>query len=327
MSFGALRVVARMTAQMIDEETFSELAERHRRELHVHCYRMLGSFHEAEELVQDTFLRAWRARAAAAGPDTFRAWLYRIATNVCLDRLRADARRVVTRPGDSPAEVPWLEPYPDTLLAAAEEGPHALAVAKETIELTFLVAVQHLPPRQRAALLLRDVLGWSAKETAEVLATSVAATNSALQRARATLEQHLPAERSEWAPGTDASAAERALLEQLIEAFEAGDPARMEALAHEDLRVTMPPSAQVFEGLAAMAPLYQQAFRSGMGEWRRVATRVNRMPALVGYLRAPGDSHFRPFMLDVIRVVDGRVAEYTTFAPRAFAALGLPATL
>src|SRR5262249_11486728 len=140
------------------------------------CYRMLGSFHEAEELVQETFLRAWRARDGVENP---RPWLYRIATNACLDRMR---RTAVS------GEVPWLEPYPDVLLDKAP-GPAEQAVTRETIELTFLVAVQHLPPRQRATLLLRDVLGWSAKETAETLEMSVAAANSALQRARATLEE------------------------------------------------------------------------------------------------------------------------------------------
>ena len=304
---------------MIDDATFTELAETHRRELHVHCYRMLGSFHEAEELVQETFLRAWRARAAA---QDFRPWLYRIATNVCLDRIRSDSRRTVTT-----GEVAWLEPYPDNLLDGRSRAADEQTITRETIELTFLVAVQHLPPRQRAALLLRDVLGWSAKETAETLETTVAAANSALQRARATLEEHLPAERAEWAPGSDASAAERALLNELIAAFEAGDAQRMEALAHEDVRVTMPPYPDSYNGRAEMQPLYDRAFRSGMGEWRRVATRVNRMPALAGYLRRPDDDAFRAFMLDVIRIVDGRVAEYTTFNHDLFAAAGLPDVL
>jgi RNA polymerase sigma-70 factor (ECF subfamily) len=185
-----------------DEAAFSALAERHRRELHVHCYRMLGSLDDAEDAVQETLLRAWRGRATfeAGRPGaSLRAWLYRIATNVCLDALKRLPRRVLasslgpphdpTLPALAPVDLPWLEPYPDTLLdgvAAAEDGPEAVVVSRETIEIAFLAAIQLLPPRQRATVILFDVLGWSARETAELLDTSVAAVNSALQRARAT---------------------------------------------------------------------------------------------------------------------------------------------
>jgi RNA polymerase sigma-70 factor (ECF subfamily) len=186
-------------------DDFTALTRRHRREIHVHCYRMLASFDEAEDAVQETFLRAWRSADGFVG-ESIRPWLYRIAPNVCLDALRSRSRRaramVVT-------EVPWLQPYPDLLLdeiPATDDEPDALVVARETIELAFLVAVQILPPRQRAVLLLRDVLGMSASETAELLEASVAATNSALQRARATLQEHLPSHRAEWraqAPSDD----------------------------------------------------------------------------------------------------------------------------
>jgi RNA polymerase sigma-70 factor, ECF subfamily len=183
-----------------DEAAFATLVERHRRELHVHCYRMLGSFEDAEDLVQETFLRAWRKRASFRGRSSFRAWLYRIATNVCLDALARDKRRAA-RP--SPFDVPWLQPGdPDHVLggiAAAEAEPDAVIVSKETIELAFLVAIEHLPPRQQAALILRDVLGWSARETASLLEGSVVSVNSALQRARATLREHLPPRRLDWA--------------------------------------------------------------------------------------------------------------------------------
>ena len=162
-----------------DEPAFAALTERHRRELHVHCYRMLASFDEAEDAVQETFLLAWRGRSGFDGGSQFRAWLYRIATNVCLDMLRRSSRRTA---GSSFAEVPWLQPYPDLLLEAAapsDEQPEAVAIRRETISLAFLAALQVLPPRQRAALIARDVLGWPATETASALGTSVAAANSA----------------------------------------------------------------------------------------------------------------------------------------------------
>jgi RNA polymerase sigma-70 factor (TIGR02960 family) len=173
-----------------DEAAFSELVERYRPEMQVHCYRMLGSYEDSEDAVQETLLRAWRRRETFEGRSTFRAWLYRIATNACLDALGRRERRLQTATG---AEVPWLQPYPDRLLeevAASEEEPGALVVAKETIELAFIVAIQHLPPRQRAVLILRDVLGWTAKDTAALLETSVASVNSALQRARGALKRH-----------------------------------------------------------------------------------------------------------------------------------------
>ena len=182
-----------------NESAFAALFERHRRELHVHCYRMLGSLEDAEDLVQETFLRAWRKRASFQGRSSFRAWLYRIATNVCLDALARDRRRA---PPSSPVDVPRLQPDPDHLLdgiAPAEAEPDAAIISKETIELAFLVAIHHLPPRQRAALILRDVLGWSARETASLLEGSVVSVNSALQRARATLREHLPPRRLDWA--------------------------------------------------------------------------------------------------------------------------------
>ena len=182
----------------MDHSAFAALAERHRRELHVHCYRMLASFDDAEDAVQETLLRAWRSRAGFAAGAQNRAWLYRIATNVCLDQLRVRSRQAKAM--QPVADVPWLQPYPDRLLdqaAADDDRPDAIAVHRETIELTFLAALQVLPPRQRAALIVRDVLGWPATETAALLQTSVAAANSAVQRARSVLREHLPAQRTE----------------------------------------------------------------------------------------------------------------------------------
>ena len=195
-----------------DESAFAAVAERHRRELHVHCYRMLASVDEAEDAVQETFLRAWRNRDGFDGSSLLRAWLYRIATNVCLDMLRRRSRRLATM--HSFADVSWLQPYPDRLLdevAPSDEQPDAVVVKRETVELAFLASLQVLPPRQRAVLIARDVLGWPAAEAAALLETSVVAANSALQRARATMQKHLPARRGEWSAG-EPSPEERALL-------------------------------------------------------------------------------------------------------------------
>jgi RNA polymerase sigma-70 factor (ECF subfamily) len=315
-----------------DESAFAGLVEPHRRELHVHCYRMLGSFEDAEDLVQETFLRAWRSRATFERGAFFRAWLYRIATNACLDSLRRKARRV-TSP-ESFAELPWLQPYPDRLLdelAPSEEQPDAVVVARETIELAYLAVIQLLPARQRAVLILRDVLGWSASETAEALEMSVAAANSALQRARSTLQEQ-PPERRLQSSTADTSAEEQALLQGFIETHMSGDAAAALALVREDIRVTMPPHPFFYEGRAALAGLMARAFGGdgmgdGMGDWRVLATSANRQPAAAGYLLAPGDTVYRAFKLDVLRVRDGLIAEITTFDARLFEAFGLPLRL
>ncbi|HZD02592.1 MAG TPA: RNA polymerase subunit sigma-70 [Actinomycetes bacterium] len=310
------------------EKDFAVLAERHRRELHVHCYRMLGSFDEAEDAVQETFLRAWRNRASFEGDTLFRAWLYRIATNVCLDMIRSRSRRVSEL--RSFAEIPWLQPYPDRLLdeiAPADEQPDAVVVSRETIELAFLAALQVLPPRQRAALILRDVLGWPASETASLLDTSVAAANSALQRARATMQRHLPSHRLEWS-ALEPSAEERMLLERFIDAHERCDVAAAVAIASQDLRVTMPPNPFFYDGLEMVAPLLERAFGEERdGDWRLLPTMANRMPTAASYLRRPGDSEFRAFKFDVLRVEDGVIAEITTFGAGLFPAFGLAPTL
>jgi RNA polymerase sigma-70 factor (TIGR02960 family) len=308
-----------------DEPAFAALAERHRRELHVHCYRMLASFDEAEDAVQETFLNAWRGRSGFAGGSQFRAWLYRIATNVCLDMLRRDARRATGM--RSPAEVPWIQPYPDLLLdqaAPPDQQPEAVAIQRETISLAFLAALQVLPPRQRAALIARDVLGWPASETASALGTSVAAANSALQRARATMQSHLPPRRAEWS-AREPTAGERALLEQFIEAHERLDAEAAMAIAAQDVRITMPPHPWHFDGPESIRPLMANAV--DMGEWRLVPVGANRMPAAASYLRRPGDSEFRAFKLDVMRIEAGLIAEITTFNADLFPAFGLPPTL
>jgi RNA polymerase sigma-70 factor (ECF subfamily) len=320
-----------------DESAFGALAERYRRELQVHCYRMLGSLHDAEDEVQETFLRAWRGRKTFQGRSTFRAWLYRIATNACLDALARDPRRppaaqpaaAASVPAQPRSEIAWLEPYPDRLLAPSDEEPDAVVVAKETIELAFLAAIQHLPPRQRAVLILRDVLGWSAKDTAELLESSVPSANSALQRARATLKQQLPERRLEWAPDSDPGEQERELVQRYVEATERGDADAVAALMREDARFSMPPQPEWYAGREAIVRGWMDGgFGSeGFGEFRCVATRANRQPAVACYVRSPGESAYRALAIDVLRIEDGRVAEITAFPSDVFAAFGLPLEL
>jgi RNA polymerase sigma-70 factor (TIGR02960 family) len=297
---------------------------QHRRELHVHCYRMLASYDDAEDAVQETFLRAWRSRETFDGEHP-RAWLYRIATNVCVDRARALQRRA-----RSGTEVSWLTPYPDTVLddvPATADEPDEAYVARETIELAFLAALQVLPPRQRATLLAREVLGLPAADTARLLETSVAAANSALQRARETMRRHLPSHRSDWS-AAEPSADEKRLLATFIDAHERCDAEAALAAAATDLRVTMPPYPWRYDGLVAVAPLMERAFGPDRdGDWRLLPTGVNRMPAAASYLRRRGDTAYRPMKLDVLRVEGDVIAEITTFGPALFPALHLPEVL
>jgi RNA polymerase sigma-70 factor (TIGR02960 family) len=311
-----------------DDTTFAAQAEPHRRELHVHSYRMLGSFDEAEDAVQETFLRAWRSRDSFDGSSAFRAWLYKIATNVCLDAIRRSNRRPKSRSLDSLGEVPWLQPYPDRLLdeiAPSEAEPDAIAVARETIELAFLAAIQLLPPRQRAVLILRDVVEWSASETASLLDMSVAAVNSALQRARATMAANRPHGRIGKPPASPTSA-ELDLLRRSIDAHERADVAALAELLRDDVRIAMPPLPFWFNGKDMFVPGLEAGLKDP-GQWRLVPIAANRMPASASYLRANGDSVFRAFKLDVIRVEGSKVAEITTFGDSLFPAFGLPMTL
>jgi RNA polymerase sigma-70 factor (TIGR02960 family) len=306
---------------------FEQQAESHRRELHVHCYRLLASYDDAADAVQETYLRAWRGREGFDGTH-LRAWLYRIATNVCLDVSRSRARRTSSA---RMSEIAWLTPYPDPLLdeltAPADDGPEAVVVRRETVELVFLAALQVLPGRQRAALVARDVLGLTAQETAGLLGTSVAAANSAVQRARETMRQHVPSHRSDWG-AREPSPDEKRLLAAFVDAHERLDTRAVLAVASTDLRVTMPPNPMRVDGLAQLAPLLERAFGPQRdGDWRLLPTAVNRMPAAASYLRRPGDTVFRPFKLDVLRVEDDRIAEITTFGYRWFPDLGLPQVL
>jgi RNA polymerase sigma-70 factor, ECF subfamily len=309
----------------VDDAAFSELAERYRPEMRVHCYRMLGSFEDSEDAVQETLLRAWRRRETYQGRSTFRAWLYRIATNACLDALGRRERGLQAATGP---EVPWLQPFPDHLLdeiPADEDEPDAAVVAKETIELAYMAAIQHLPPRQRAVLILRDVLDWSAKDTAGLLDSSVASVNSALQRARAAMKRHLPERRLEWAPGADANQEEQALLERYLNATEEADAEAFVEMMREDARFSMPPEPGEWVGRRTIVDSWSEAFDTeNFGHVRGVVTRANMQPALACYLKRPGEHEYRPMALDVIRIEEGLVAEIVTFPPQVFPSFGLP---
>jgi RNA polymerase sigma-70 factor (ECF subfamily) len=323
-----------------DRDSFAAETARYRRELEVHCYRMLGSREDAEDLVQETFLRAWRRRETFRGTSSLRAWLYGIATNACLDALERRGRRLLPQlvepPADPlapppPSEGGWLEPYPDRLLdeiVADELGPDETVVARETIELAFLVAIQHLPPRQRAVLILRDVLGWSARETAEMVGASVIAANSALQRARETLKQHLPADPLEWTRPPATAEDEQALLLRYVDAWARADVDGLVALLSEEARFAMPPTSAWYDGRAAIrAFLAGHALAPGgpgVGA-TRIATRANRQPAFALYLADPDGGPPKPFGLEVLRIENGEIVEIDVFLdaelPQRFAAL------
>ena len=322
-----------------EESAFVALAERYRRELHVHCYRMVASLEDAEDLVQDTLLRAWRARTAFEGRSSFRAWLYRIATNACLDMLKRRPRRVlppdVVKASDpsldaqGTSDLPWLDPYPERLLeslASSDEGPETAVVRKETIELSFLAAIQHLPPRRRAVLILRDVLGWSAKDSADALGLSVASVNSALQRARRTLRDNLPERRLAWPSTPTSSADDLALLRRYMDVHERGDADGLARLLREDARISAPPLPLWYEGRDAIVSATQRL--AAADRFRYLAAGSNMQLAAASYVRSDGDSVYRPMGIDVLTIESGLVAEITVFLrPDLFKTFGLPAAL
>ncbi len=321
-----------------DEAAFNKVAARHRRELMIHCYRMLGSRQDAEDAVQDALLRAWKYRESLKQGAPLRPWLYRVATNACLDvigrdphrsALAAKASAEVSGAPLASAEVTWLQPIPDAMLDPAvprDFEPESLVLTQETIGLAFLTVIQLLSPQQRAVLILRDVLGWSAQETAELLDVSVAAANSALQRARATLGEKLPSRRPEWAAGADASAAERELLRRYIEACEKADISGFESLLREDAVCRMPPQPEVSVGRAAIVKLFTDAGfgTEAFGQLRCVITRANRQPAVAVYVCSSGETIYRAMAVDILQIEDGIVTEIITFGPEVFPVFELP---
>jgi RNA polymerase sigma-70 factor (ECF subfamily) len=285
---------------------------------------MLGSFEDAEDTVQETFLRAWRRRETFEGRSTFRAWLYRIATNACLDLLAK--RRPEPATG---GEVPWLQPYPDRLLdelpAATRTSRRTVAVARETIELAYLVAVQHLAPRPRAVLILRDVLGWPAKDVAELLGDSVNSVNSALQRARAGMREHLPAERQDWTGGEE-DAGTRELVRRFTDASVATDidRARRHAAGRRPL-LDAAHAGRVRRPRRGGEQLVEDGSRHGAPARR--PTSVNRQPAVAFYHWNGRRGAYLPLTIDVLRITGGAITEIFTFHDDQFPRLGLPERL
>ncbi|WP_055603942.1 sigma-70 family RNA polymerase sigma factor [Streptomyces aureus] len=310
--------------------------DKYRRELTGYCYRMLGSSFEAEDAVQDTMMRAWKAIDSFEGRSSLRSWLYRIATNVCLDALNAGNRRA--RPMDltSPTpvaqaqlvkqpEVTWLEPVPDGRVLPSVADPAETAVSRETVRLAFVAALQHLPPKQRAVLILREVLAWKASEVAELLDTSVASVNSALQRARATLAEQAPAA-SDSANPLDEE--QKALLERYVAAFEGYDMKALTALLHEDATMSMPPYDLWLQGHDDIV-----GWMLGVGEVcagsKLVPTVANGSPAFAQYHPDPSTGGFSPWALIVLELRDGKVAGMDFFldTDRWFPLFDLPARL
>lgn len=324
----------------LTETDFAALTEQHRREIQVHCYRMTGSYDDAEDLVQETFLRAWRARDGFQGRASARTWLYRIATNACLDFQRRTARRpqryeplpgMRHGSGEPPGRVTWLQPYPDDELPVVEgEQPESAAVSRETLELVFLAAIQYLPARQRAALILRDVLGLTAAETAEALELTVASVNSALQRARPTLREHLPRQRADWT-ATEPTESQRAVLKRYMAAAERLDFDAMAGVLAEDVVLTMPPNPFWFAGRDALLDFIRISLDPAapmfLGHWRHLPARANGQLAAGGYVRRPGTNVYRAQVLDVLRFEGDRIVEVTSFEPHLFPAFGLPLRL
>jgi RNA polymerase sigma-70 factor, ECF subfamily len=338
-----------LAAQAGDQMAFETLVQPYRRELLVHCYRMLGSLHDAEDLVQETLLRAWEKRATLTSPQSYRAWLYRIATNLCLNTLRGTSRRLLpteTHPRSEPVgprpaplrEPIWLEPFPDELLADDPQAdPEGHALSHERITLAFLIALQHLTPAQRAILLLRDVLGWEAREVAEWLNFSVPAVNSALQRARRTLQQYNieskiegEAPIVEYRPdaGTPAPELVKKLLDRYVALWEQADIPGFVALLREDAWFTMPPLPVWYQGRAAISTLLA-TYIFTPGRKRRLLPRpANGCPAFGLYQREPGAEDYRLLGLIVLGVEGEQIASLVAFLePSRLSHFDLPPTL
>jgi RNA polymerase sigma-70 factor, ECF subfamily len=313
-----------------DEEGYRRLVEPHRQELHAHCYRMLGSVHDAEDALQEALLRAWRGLPRFEGRSSLRSWLYRIATNACLDVVARRPKRVLPidyapaadphgGPGEPAVESVWMEPYPDERFGV-EDGlaaPDARYERRESVELAFVAALQHLPATQRAVLILREVLGFSAREVAETLETTTASVNSALQRARAAADERLP-ERSQQAT-LRALGDERVreIVEQYVDAWDRGDVDAVVAMLAEDAAFAMPPLRTWFSGREAIRVFLAGWPLSGAWRWRHVPARSNGQPALAFYAWDPEVGSHLPFALNVLTLRGELISDVTAFVARS----------
>jgi RNA polymerase sigma-70 factor (ECF subfamily) len=324
-----------------DEDAFRRLVEPYHAELHAHCYRMLGSVHDAEDALQDVLLRAWRGLRRFEGRSSLRSWLYRIATNACLDMAARRPKRVLPLdygppgdPHDGPAaplsESVWLEPYADEQLGheARLAAPEARYEQREAVELAFVAALQHLPPKQRAALILREVLGFSAQEAAEALATTVPSVKSALQRARKAVNERLPKQTQQATLRSLGDERIRELVDAYMDAWERDDVDAVVAMLTKDATIAMPPTPTWYRGREAIATFYAEWALSGELSWRHVPARANGQPAVACYAWDASKETYVARVLDVLTLRGARIAEITAFAdPDAFRRFGLPGEL
>jgi RNA polymerase sigma-70 factor (ECF subfamily) len=330
-----------MNLRAVDRSEFGALVEPYRRELQAHCYRLLGSVQDAEDMVQETFLRAWRRRETFAGRASFRAWLYKIATNACLDALDKRPRRVVpiTRQAVSTLNEPippaitepiWLEPYPDDLLAADDANPEGYVVARENISLAFIAALHLLPPRQRAILILRDVLDWQANEVADLLNLTVPAVKSALHRARTTLAKYDPNVGFESLAAAALDDSTQTQLDHYVRAWEMADIGALLALLKDEATFSMPPIPSWYRGRATIGGLVAKTVFSddASGRWRLLPTRANRQIAFGLYRHDPERGGHQAYGIQVLTFTDGLIADITTFrVPALFPYFKLPTAL
>jgi len=317
-------------SQQADTEPgeFADLTEPFRRELLAHCYRMLGSVDDAEDVVQETYLRAWRSYGGFEGRSSLRTWLYQIATNACLTAREHRARRALPSGLGAPGEdrdagsgLEWLQPMPDALVTAESDDPAVIAATRDSLRLALIASFQYLPPRQRAVLLLREVLAFSADDVARMLGTSTVAVKSALQRARARLSDVAPADHQIAEPTEPAA---RSLLDQYIAAFETADAAALERLLRRDAMLELPPSSVWFAGGEAIATAV--AGLGYPGEWRMIPTAANGQPAAAAYRRG-ADGSYRAYGVVVLTVSPTGIARIVVFGdPGLFGRFGLPPT-
>ena len=317
-------------AQRGDESAYQSLVEQHRRELHAHCYRMLGSVHDAEDALQDAFLRAWKGLHGFEGRSSPRSWLYKIATNTCLDTIArrprqrvlpfeyAPATEPLAGPGAPVTESVWIEPYPDEMLGLQDgfASPEARYERRESVELAFVAALQHLPARQRAVLILREVLGYSAAEVADLLDASVASVNSALQRARAAVDERLPdpSQQQTLRALGDERIAE--LVDRYVEAWERNDVDTVVAMLTEDAAISMPPLSSWFGPRDVFATFLAAFPLSGAWRWKVARTTANGQPALGFYAWDDAAAAHLPFALNVLSLRGDRIKDVTAFVVR-----------
>jgi len=310
------------------EDAFGQLVEPHRRQLHAHCYRMLGSVHDAEDALQEALLRAWRGLGRFEGRSSLRSWLYRIATNASIDAIERRPKRVLpvdfppadpaAGPGEPLLEAVWIEPYPDDAMGVEDgfAGPEARYEQRESVELAFIAALQHLPATQRAVLILREVLGFSAREAAEALETSEASVNSALQRARGTVEQRLPDRSQQETLRALGDEEVRETVEGYLDAWERQDVEAVVSMLSADAAFAMPPLRDWFRGREAIAAFLAGWPLSGEWRWRALRTRASGQEALAFYSWDPGTEAYERFALNILTLRDGKIAEVDAFLAR-----------